>query len=132
MGRRIWQDEERMRMVGQVVRLRKKGKKFAEIGKALGIEGSTARYLLRMKLRVVIRLADVPRGARMPMRTLAGMMWQWPPVRPRCSSGVDGEMGVCGKCRLLDECRRRVVLGPWGRWFTGCERPLEREMGVNG
>lgn len=69
---------------------------------------------------------------QLPIRTMAGWLWKWPPVRPTSRSGVDEEMGTCGKCRVFEECRRRVIMGEWGRWFTGCERPLEREVGSRG
>ncbi len=138
MIRRRFEKTEREKLTQQMVLLRREGLTFQEVGQRLGINEDTAKYFAeRLSKEGKSRLAAVPAGAPMPMATRAGFVWQWPPVKTgrnhdRHSLMVDDQAsGECGRCRVEDECRRRIV--EWGQWFVGCERPLESEviMGSN-
>jgi hypothetical protein len=114
----------RDKMISEAVRLRKGGMKFDEIGKRMGIGRETARYLFALSMTRSLRLAE-PGRERLPMMTMAGMLWQWPPVRPK---GRGEKEGVCDRCEVLERCMASVALGG----FIGCERPLKREMVARG
>jgi predicted transcriptional regulator len=75
----------RDKLISEVVRLRKGGMKFYEIGKRMGIGRETARYLFKLRVPRTIRIAK-PSG-ELPMMTMAGIFWQWPPVRPKGRGG---------------------------------------------
>ena len=111
----------RDKLISEVVRLRRSGMLLSEIGKRLGLDRETTRYLLRLRVPRALQMAK-PDG-NVPVMTMAGMLWQWPPVR---THGRGGAEGVCDGCEVLDQCRAHVAKGG----FIGCERPLAREMMV--
>jgi len=111
--------EDREKIVAEVMKLRKAGLLFPEIGKRLGIHKETARYLFKRGFPHSIRTAK-PDREKLPLMTMAGTLWNWPPIRPHGS--VDGNL--CAACGVVNECRASVDQGG----FVGCERPLEREM----
>ena len=113
----------RDKLISEVVRLRKSGMLLSEIGKRLGLDRETTRYLFRLRVPRALQMAK-PVGA-VPQRTLGGVLWNWPPIKPSRAGG-NKEEGVCEACALIEQCNAHVHGSPNG--FIGCERPLAREM----
>ena len=104
----------------KVARLHRQGVTLKVIASQMGIDHETARYLLRCEEPLGAKLAH-PVGA-VPQRTLGGVLWQWPPLKPRRFGNQDD--GVCEACALIAQCNTHVHSGD----FIGCEWPIDREM----
>jgi hypothetical protein len=106
----------------KIARLHAAGMRLCDIAAQMGIDRETARYLFKCAAPSEMKFG---KPTSVPVMTLGGVLWNWPPMKPSRAGG-NKEEGVCEACELLAQCNAHVHGSPNG--FIGCERPLSREM----